>query len=229
VKGSTSKWSKLSRDSYAVGALARFNNNSRLLHPEAAKVAAEFNLTPVNQNLFMNHIAQLVECFHAVHDTIRLIEELVDSPTGDLKTEVTPKAGEGIGAVEAPWGLLVHHYPFDEAGTISKANCVVPATQNNANIHHDLKDLVRKYALEGMTDEKLEFLCSMLVRSYDPCISCSVHQARLGRKMRIDCTPFFYLSLVNYFFTPFYTSGYGNCPVKPQRVDQRNKACNRWR
>ena len=25
------------------------------------------------------------------------------------------------------------------------------------------------------TDERLELLCSMLVRAYDPCISCSVH------------------------------------------------------
>ena len=36
--------------------------------------------------------------------------------------------------------------------------------------------LVEQYAAEpGMTDEKLELLCSMLVRAYDPCISCSVH------------------------------------------------------
>jgi len=175
VRDSTSKWSRLSRESYAVGALARFNNNSRFLHPGAAEVATGFTLAPVNHNPFMNNIAQLVECIHVTHDAIRLIEELAESPIGELKAEVVPKAGEGVGAIEAPRGLLVHHYEYDESGILIKANCVVPTTQNNASIHHDLGELVRKYAVEGMTDERLELLCSMLVRAYDPCLSCSVH------------------------------------------------------
>lgn len=175
VEDSTSKWSKLSRASYAVGALARFNNNSHLLHPEAAELASRFELAPVNHNPFMNNIAQLVECVHVTHDAIRLIEELVQAPAGALKAEVEPREGEGIGAVEAPRGLLVHHYAFDGSGESLRANCVVPTTQNNANIHLDLKHLAEKYAKEGMTDQKMELLCSMLVRAYDPCLSCSVH------------------------------------------------------
>ena len=35
--------------------------------------------------------------------------------------------------------------------------------------------LARSFAQQGMTDERLELLCSMLVRAYDPCVSCSVH------------------------------------------------------
>ena len=27
----------------------------------------------------------------------------------------------------------------------------------------------------GLDDRRLELLCSMLVRAYDPCISCAVH------------------------------------------------------
>jgi len=77
--------------------------------------------------------------------------------------------------VEVPRGILYHHYEYDKEGRIVRANCVIPTTQNNANIHHDLKSLVEQYAVTGMTDQKLEHLCSMLVRAYDPCISCSVH------------------------------------------------------
>jgi len=88
---------------------------------------------------------------------------------------VTPRAGEGVGAVEAPRGILYHYYKYDEKGRITKADCVIPTTQNNANIHHDMHDLVEQFAVQGMTDDKLELLCSMLVRAYDPCISCSVH------------------------------------------------------
>ena len=70
---------------------------------------------------------------------------------------------------------LYHHYRYDKDGSIVEANCVIPTTQNNANIHYALQDLVAQYAKEVMTSEQLELLCLMLVRSYDPCISCSVH------------------------------------------------------
>jgi coenzyme F420-reducing hydrogenase alpha subunit len=171
----TSKWCRLSRPSFAVGSLARFNNNYRLLHPEAASVAKQFGLTPVCHNPFLNTVAQLVECVHVTHEAIRLIDELVREGSTETMAAVTPRAGEGVGAVEVPRGILYHHYEYDDEGYIVRANCVIPTTQNNANIHLDLPALARTYAVDGMTDERLELLCSMLVRAYDPCVSCSVH------------------------------------------------------
>ncbi len=175
VESGTSKWCRLSRPSFAVGPLARFNNNHELLHPEAKKLAARLGLEAPCHNPFMAHVARLVECVHVTHDTIRLLEELVDLGEAQTMVKVTPRAGEGVGAVEVPRGILYHHYMYDDDGRIMRANCVIPTTQNNANIHHDLPVLAERFAVEGMTDEKLELLCSMLVRSYDPCISCSVH------------------------------------------------------
>ncbi len=172
----TSKWCKLSRESFAVGALARVNNNYHRLHAKARRVAVKFDLAPVCYNPFMANIAQLVECVHVVHDSIRLIDQLLDAGSVSTKVEVVPKAGRGVGAVEVPRGILYHEYEYDDDGRVVRANCVIPTTQNNANIHHDLAALVEQYAAEeDMTDQKLELLCSMLVRSYDPCISCSVH------------------------------------------------------
>jgi sulfhydrogenase subunit alpha len=170
----TSKWCKLSRDAFAVGALARFNNNHQLLHPEAAAVARSFGLSAVCHNPFMNNVAQLVECVHVVHDSVRLIDEIV---AGDpvVMAEVIPRAGRGVGAVEAPRGILYHDYEYDEEGYLTKANCVIPTTQNNANIQLDIAALARQFAAQGVGDRQLELLCSMLVRAYDPCISCSVH------------------------------------------------------
>ena len=171
----TSKWCKLSREYFVVGALARFNNNHHLLHPEAREAAATLGLQPVCHNPFMNNIAQLVECVHVVHDSLRLIRELSASDSEPTMVPVTPRAGEGVGAVEVPRGILYHHYKYDDKGYVVKADCVIPTTQNNANIHFALNDLVTQFARDGMTNEYLELLSSMLVRSYDPCISCSVH------------------------------------------------------
>lgn len=175
-ENNTSKWCRLSRDSFAVGALARVNNNYRLLHPEAQQLADRFGLRPVCHNPFMNNIAQLVETVHVTHEAIRLIGELLQDGEGPTMTEVRPRAGEGVGAVEVPRGILYHHYVYDRDGRIVKANCIIPTTQNNRNIHLDLRALAEKFSTQpGMTDRKLEHLCSMLVRAYDPCISCSVH------------------------------------------------------
>ena len=174
-KDNTTKWCRLSRPSFAVGALARYNNNHRLLHPDAARAAADFGLLSVCHNPFMNNVAQLVECIHVTHDSIRLIDELVADEKAPTMADVTPRAGEGVGAVEVPRGILYHHYEYDEEGYVVRANCVIPTTQNNANIHLDLPALAKQFAVEGMTDEQLTLLCSMLVRAYDPCVSCSVH------------------------------------------------------
>jgi coenzyme F420-reducing hydrogenase alpha subunit len=173
---STSKWCKLSRESFAVGPLARFNNNASRLHPAATETAATLGLQAVCHNPFANNTARLVEAVHAAHESLALIEELAAPGALDrTSVPVTPRAGRGAGAVEAPRGILYHEYEYDAQGRIARADCVIPTTQNHANIQADLEALVRAQAAAGTTDEKLELLCSMLVRAYDPCISCSVH------------------------------------------------------
>jgi coenzyme F420-reducing hydrogenase alpha subunit len=175
VDYSTSKWSKLSRPSMAVGALARVNNNFATLHPLARDIAGRLDLRPVCHNPFMNNIAQLVECVHVIQDSILLIDELLGSDWQETRQPVTTKAGSGTGAVEVPRGILYHWYQFDEDGRITKADCVIPTSQNNANIHYDIIALARELAEQGRADHEIRLLAEMLVRAYDPCISCSVH------------------------------------------------------
>ncbi len=172
---STSKLSKLSRKSFAVGALARFNNNYDFLEQTAKDIAEMLDLRPVNHNPFMNNVAQVVECVHVVLDSIRLIDELLGTEYGPERQEVTPKAGLGVGAVEVPRGILYHCLEFDAEGRIKRADCVIPTSQNHANIFHDIEDLARFCVEQGKTDKETELLAEMLVRAYDPCISCSVH------------------------------------------------------
>ena len=172
---STSKLSRLSRQSFAVGALARLNNNFAFLHPAAKELSLSFGLSPVNHNPFMNTIAQLVECVHVVRESIDLIEELLAMDWQEPRQKVEPREGIGVGALEVPRGILYHCYEFSREGRIVKSDCVIPTSQNHANIQHDLSALAEQYAKEGKKDRDIELLAQMLVRSYDPCISCSVH------------------------------------------------------
>ena len=172
---STSKFTRLSRESSVAGALARFNNNYDLLHPRAKEAAAAFALQPVCHNPFMNNIAQLIECVHILEDAEELINSLVDMELQEIKTPYAPKAGSATGAVEAPRGILYHHLETSDEGKVVRADCIIPTTQNNANIEYDLGAIAEQALQEGKNDREIEKLCEMAVRSYDPCISCSVH------------------------------------------------------
>ena len=84
------------------------------------------------------------------------------------------RAGAGVGAVEVPRGLLFHNYELDGQGVIQNANCIIPTGQNLGNIDADMRKLVAE-TLEEKTEEEITLLLEMLVRAYDPCISCSAH------------------------------------------------------
>ncbi|MBL7106288.1 MAG: Ni/Fe hydrogenase subunit alpha [Phycisphaerae bacterium] len=173
VDQSTAKWAKWHRNSYAVGALARFNNNADQLTDASKGVAKMLGLEKGCCNPYFNNIAQIVECVYVVENAIKLIDEVL---TAGLKNEVvktSPKAGRGAAAVEAPRGILFHEYEFDSNGNCVAADLCIPTNQNHANIQDDFEKLVPEFMGEG--EDALRQKLEMLVRSYDPCISCSAH------------------------------------------------------
>jgi coenzyme F420-reducing hydrogenase alpha subunit len=175
VDHSTSKFAKLSRESFAVGALARINNNFDHLHPTARQVAQDLGLQPQINNPYYHNLAQLIECFQVMYESKELIDELIDSTDYEVASPYEIKACEGVGAIEAPRGILYHYYKINEKGLIERADCVIPTGQNHANIQHDLEALVEQMTAEGKSEGEISLYAQMLVRAYDPCISCSVH------------------------------------------------------
>jgi coenzyme F420-reducing hydrogenase alpha subunit len=174
VPQSTAKYAKHVRDSYMVGALARFNINSDKLRSAAKEIAQMFGLKPITYNPFMNTIAQLVEFAHNIEDSIYWINQLVDRDIKDEKpVKVSGKSGRGVGVVEVPRGLLVHDYTLNSKGYCTKANCIIPTNQNHANIQLDMEKLVPEILDRPV--KEIELTLEMLVRAYDPCISCSTH------------------------------------------------------
>ena len=90
---------------------------------------------------------------------------------------VSPIAGVGHGATEAPRGLLYHRYGIDSDGMVLDAQIVPPTAQNQAAIEADLLQIV-----EGnldLSDDRLRHVLEQSIRNYDPCISCSAHFLRL--------------------------------------------------
>jgi coenzyme F420-reducing hydrogenase alpha subunit len=182
VPHSSAKHTRLSRESYAVGALARFNLNAEKLHPRAKEVAAEIGLTPKCINPYLNTAAQLVESVHCLEDAIAIVEDLKNNKLNydeeivvglNEHHKIPVRAGNGVGAVEVPRGILFHNYEVDENGIITNANCIIPTNQNTGNIEYDMMQLVPE--ILERKEEEITLAVEMLVRSYDPCISCSTH------------------------------------------------------
>jgi coenzyme F420-reducing hydrogenase alpha subunit len=174
VPHSTAKYCKHARSSYMVGALARFNLNEDRLSPLAKQWARKFALSPINYNPFMNNVAQLIEIGHSLEDSINLINKLLNRGLrAEDKQKITTRSGRGIGAVEVPRGILFHEYTYNDKGICTKANCVIPTNQNHNNIQHDMEAFAP--TLLEKPEKEIELNLEMLVRAYDPCISCSTH------------------------------------------------------
>ena len=182
VPHSSAKHAKWNRDSYAVGALARFNLNFQKLHPKAREVASALKMKPKVINPYLNTAAQLIECVHFLEDGMRILEDFKKTGINyeeeiivglNEQNRIKVQSGTGVGAVEVPRGTLFHSYQVDEKGIIIKANCIIPTSQNVNNIEWDMKKLVPE--ILNKSDQDITLALEMLVRAYDPCISCSAH------------------------------------------------------
>ncbi len=181
VGHSSAKHCASNNETFMVGALARLNNGWGNLG-EAAQAAAErLRLRENQHNPFANTLAQVAETVHCVEDAGNLIRELLDNRPPDDLLPVSPKEGHGVGAVEVPRGTLYHEYSLDREGRITAANLVIPTGQNLANLEMDMRQFAPTVLPQGV--EATERAMEMLVRAYDPCISCSTHVIDI-REMR---------------------------------------------
>jgi coenzyme F420-reducing hydrogenase alpha subunit len=173
VAHSSAKHAKHVRESYMVGALARFNNNHEQLTEGAKRAAGKLGLKAPCHNPFMINVAQVVESVHCAEEALRLTTELLEAGLNEENGKVAVRAGRGIGACEVPRGVLFHEYAIDEHGLIEDCNLVIPTSQNCRNIEQDLHALVPQ--ILDRSEAEITLNMEMLVRAYDPCISCSAH------------------------------------------------------
>ncbi len=161
---------------YRVGPLARLNVAARPNTPEADAEFAEYHerFGAVVESSFHFHYARLIEALHALEK----IEMLLDDPT-ILDAHVRARAGvnavEGVGMIEAPRGVLIHHYKVDETGAMRWANLIVATGHNNLAINHAIDQVARRFVNGRKLKEGMLNRVSAVVRAYDPCLSCSTH------------------------------------------------------
>ncbi|MGB8209684.1 MAG: Ni/Fe hydrogenase subunit alpha [Mycobacterium sp.] len=174
VPYSTALHATLDGGRYLTGPLARYSLNSSALSPVARQAADDAGLGAQCRNPFRSIVVRAVEVVYAIEEALRIIDDY-ERPSRPF-VEVPARAGVGHGVSEAPRGLLYHRYRIDD-GLIAAATIVPPTSQNQAAIEADLAQVVSENL--SLDDSELTGLCERVIRSHDPCISCSAHFLRL--------------------------------------------------
>jgi NAD-reducing hydrogenase large subunit len=149
---------------YRVGPLARLNLADRCDTP----------LADVEWREFHYHYARLIEMLHA---TEKIEALLADKAILDKHVRATASVNnlEGVGVAEAPRGTLIHHYKVDENGLIVWANLVIATGHNNAAMNRGILQTARHYVHGEHIEEGMLNRVEAVVRTFDPCLSCSTH------------------------------------------------------
>ncbi|MHB1203838.1 MAG: Ni/Fe hydrogenase subunit alpha, partial [Acidithiobacillus sp.] len=178
---STALYASLEGRPYLVGPLARLNLNLDRLHTPVREALGRTGIAFPSRNMFHSIVARAAEIHHALLEVTRLLEDYSE-PEAPF-APATPRSGTGHGCTEAPRGLLWHRYDLDGAGQVRHARIVPPTSQNQARIEADLRRSLETLGLDR-DDEALRQQAEMVIRNYDPCISCATHflTVRVGRR-----------------------------------------------
>jgi NAD-reducing hydrogenase large subunit len=161
---------------YRVGPLARLNVADACGTPAADRELAEFRqrFGPVVHSSFHFHYARLIELLHGLEK----IEVLLNDPeilSKHVRSRANVNSLEGVGMIEAPRGVLLHHYKVNEEGAIVWVNLIVATGHNNLAINAGVKQVAQHFIDGERFKEGMLNRVSALVRAYDPCLSCSTH------------------------------------------------------
>ena len=178
VQHSYAKHSRYHSKPFMVGAIPRIILSHKTLEGTAKDLYNEHKDLITSKNTLSNNLGQAIELVHSIERGIQNIDDLLSNGLEDESiVDFDVYKSRGVNAVEAPRGLLYHDYTFDDKGQIVKANIITPTAQNVYNMEKDIR--VTAGNLAEKTDNEIKSALELVVRAYDPCISCSVHVARI--------------------------------------------------
>ena len=159
---------------YMVGALARLNNHREQLNSQAKKLLEESKLEFPCYNPFYNIMSQAIELVHCFEEAIKILDNLLKQKMDVSEAIIPNRTGEGLGVFEAPRGLLFYGVKIKD-GIVKNINIITPTNQNLTNLEADLEEFERLGGFKKLNHKEKEDKIKMLIRAYDPCVTCAVH------------------------------------------------------
>jgi len=155
----------------ATGALSRVFLKEEKLSNMARELKGEL---PIDENyITYNNIAQAIEILHAIERSIEIIETLLSTQLKPKEPKLGRESGEGIGYVEAPRGVLIHHYCIEDKN-ITYSNIITPTAINQRSMELATVDALQNLK-RPIKEHVIRNTVEYVIRAFDPCISCSVH------------------------------------------------------
>jgi len=166
-----------------VNCLARANVNDHygtsLADQELQELRNKWG-KPLEHSL-LSHWVRLIEILYACER----LESLLDN--NNLKSskiavtaEIPKGVHEGVAAIEAPRGTLFHHYKINN-NLLTEANFFVATQNNGLAVNKALLETLKIDSANNLSEKEIIHHCEMVIRAYDPCISCSTHTIHLDR------------------------------------------------
>ncbi len=162
---------------YRVAPLARLNASDGMATPIAQKEYERMyeilGGKPSHHTLAF-HWARLIEAIQAA-ETIQKLANDPEICSKEIRNIPKETPDEGIGCVEAPRGVLIHHYKTDPKGVITEANLIVATQHNLSAMTMSINKAAKALIKNGQVNDGLLNMVEMAFRPYDPCHACGTH------------------------------------------------------
>ena len=157
-----------------VGPFSRYNIVENYGVDEINTYLEYFNKSWKNNILITNFI-KLLEMYIESYQGLQTLDDPSLNKREKLPSLNSIKKLDGIGVIEAPRGVLIHHYHVNKSNYVDRINFFI-ATEFNISL---INEMISKYAQElfektgdiNLVKKKIQ----MIIRAFDPCISCATH------------------------------------------------------
>ncbi|MFW9803153.1 MAG: nickel-dependent hydrogenase large subunit [Candidatus Thorarchaeota archaeon] len=155
--------------------------SSPLLTGPHARLAAIQNLSGQKEgivrdgpNVFNAGLLRLDEMEFCTLRALHLLDNIW-KPDEDTVATWDPIDGIGGGCVENSRGTLLYRLEVSSSGLVNDIDICTPTELNAAAMVHLLTKATRECSELGWSDDRIINYAKMIIRCFDPCVSCATH------------------------------------------------------
>ncbi|MBY8981888.1 MAG: nickel-dependent hydrogenase large subunit [Candidatus Lokiarchaeota archaeon] len=127
------------------------------------------------KSILFSNFLKLIEMYIEVNQGIKILDNPILNKRKNPRLLKKIQNINGIGIIEAPRGTLIHHYTLNENHKIENIKLFI-ATEINISIINEMLTKFAKNLYDITGDiEIIKQKAQMIIRAFDPCISCATH------------------------------------------------------
>ncbi len=157
-----------------VGPFSRYNLNGNSDIDEIQTYLEYFDKQWKSNILFLNFI-RLLEMYLECFQSLQMLDDPQLNTTQKIPSLNLVKKIDGIGVIEAPRGLLIHHYHLKKNNYIDRVKLLVATEFNIPLINEMITNYARELFQKTGDINLVKNNVQMIIRTFDPCISCATH------------------------------------------------------